>query len=451
MKQENYDGRVYEKCYAKRKHLFGIKVAGEKGWYVEPCFEELGTRKYVTDDVPEVWFKQNGRYGLYNVGERRVVLPAVYGFPFDFGSKGEYATVWKDYKAGVIDRQGNEVVPIIYDEIEARTECITIPNEQRREVTLDDGTVIHIDPKYRLEFRGYACFTNDGCSQAYDENCQPCEFCDWEAPRMNRKPEYDNKEAETMTIAELECLIQREYIHLLEMGYQSGNTYHFFDEHRKRMDEQEERVNSLIVDRRTKMDQSWVHNVENAHRVGRTNRLLMRAVEKAVRLGKRASKSLRWMEKVSHTENYDVEVTIHPEWQDSQSDLRYVPKYKSSGKEIDRLDDENCELADTHIWNIIAAMGGGPKREGISLCFSQSTGEYSSDFWDVRELTLDDGQSWDEGIHFPAYQDEYFTHPFHALYLDYFNYSFEDLCNINDFRVNVDVRLETREQEKKEV
>lgn len=199
MKQENYDGRVYEKCYAKRKHLFGIKVAGEKGWYVEPCFEELGTRKYVTDDVPEVWFKQNGRYGLYNVGERRVVLPAVYGFPFDFGSKGEYATVWKDYKAGVIDRQGNEVVPIIYDEIEARTECITIPNEQRREVTLDDG------------------------------------------------------------------------------------------------------------------------------------------------------------------------------------------------------------------------------------------------------------QSWDEGIHFPAYQDEYFTHPFHALYLDYFNYSFEDLCNINDFRVNIDVRLETREQEKKEV
>lgn len=196
------------------------------------------------------------------------------------------------------------------------------------------------------------------------------------------------------------------------------------------------------------MNQGWVHNVENAHRIGRTNRLLMRAVEKAVQLGKRTAKSLQWMEKVSHTESYYVEVTIHPEWQDSRSDLRYERKYESAKKENDRLDDENCELADTHIWNIIATMGGGPKREGISLCFSQSADEYDSDFWDVRKMTLDDGQSWDENIHFPAYQDEYFTHPFHALYCDYFKYSFEDLCNINDFRVNVDVNLETREQDK---
>lgn len=448
MKIDNYMGTIYEKCYDKRKCLFGIKVKDRKDWYVEPCFEELGTSQYVFDDDPEVWFKQNGRYGLYNVVEQREVLPAVYGFPLLFGKNGKLATAWKDYKAGVIDRQGNEIIPIIYDEIEPRTECVPIPEEERQKVILDDGSVIYKDPKYRWEFRGYACFTNNGVAQAYDENCQPCEFCDWETPRMNRKPEYDNKEAETMSVDELEELIRDEYIRLLEMRFGSDKVRLFSADHRKKMDEQEERVNSLLVDRRTKMNQSWIHNAENAHRIGRTNRLLMRAVEKAVQMGKRTTKSLQWMEKVSRTESYYVEVTVHPEWQDSQSDLRYERKYKSAKEENDRLDDENCELADTHIWNIIATMGGGPKRDGISLCFSQSADEYNPDFWDVREMTLDDGQSWDENIHFPAYQDEYFTHPFHALYCDYFKYSFEDLCNINDFRIDVDVNLETREQDK---
>ena len=162
MNTDNYKGTIYEKCYDKRKRLFGIKVKGQKGWYVEPCFEELGTSLYVFDDDPEIWFKQNGRYGLYNVAERREVLPAVYGFPLLFGKDGKLTTAWKDYKAGVIDRQGNEVIPIIYDELYPRTECVLIPEEQRRKVTLDNGSVVYKDPKYKWEFRGYACFTNEG-------------------------------------------------------------------------------------------------------------------------------------------------------------------------------------------------------------------------------------------------------------------------------------------------
>lgn len=67
--------------------------------------------------------------------------------------------------------------------------------------------------------------------------------------------------------------------------------------------------------------------------------------------------------------------------------------------------------------------------------------------WNERTLTGDEGQSWDECIHYPAYQDEYFTMPFHHLFCDCFDYSFEDLCNINDFRVNVNVRLVTKEQD----
>ena len=62
-------------------------------------------------------------------------------------------------------------------------------------------------------------------------------------------------------------------------------------------------------------------------------------------------------------------------------------------------------------------------------------------------MTGDDGQSWEECIHFPAYQDEYFTMPFHHLYCDQFDFSLEDLCNINDFRVNVNVHLITKEQD----
>ncbi len=449
MKKDDCCGTIYEKCYDKRKHLFGIKAKGQKNWHVEPCFEELGTSQFLFDDAPEVWFKQNGRYGLYNVAERRVLLPAIYGYPLLFGKDGGLATAWKDHKAGVIDRNGNEVIPIVYDEVEPRTECVPIPEEERRKVTLSDGTVIYKDPKYKWKFRGYACFTNEGGEQAYDEHCRPCQFCDWEAPRLNREPEYITEMGKRMTIEELEERIRYEYVCLFELGYESRHSSRFSEEQRKKIDEQEERVNSLLVDRRTKMNQNWVHNAENAHRIGRTNRLLMRAVEKAVQLGKRTSKSLQWMEKVSRTESYYVEVTIHPEWQDSQSDLRYERKYNSAKKENERLDDENCEEADTHIWNIIAVMGGGPKRDGISLCFSELTDEYCPDFWDVRKMTLDDGQSWDENIHFPAYQDEYFTHPFHALYCDYFKYSFEDLCNINDFRIHVDVNLETREQDKR--
>ena len=33
------------------------------------------------------------------------------------------------------------------------------------------------------------------------------------------------------------------------------------------------------------------------------------------------------MEKVSNTAHYEVEVYVHPEWQDSKSDLRYESVY----------------------------------------------------------------------------------------------------------------------------
>lgn len=437
----------YIKVLDKRKKLFGIKRDGKRDWHMEPQFENLGMMECDASDVENVWFRQNGRYGLLDVAAKSVAIPAVYGFPLYFNAE-ELSIAWKDYKAGVINQQGETVIPFVYDEIETRYKRVLIPEEERRTVTTDDGSTLRVGPTFRDVFRGYACFTNDGEVQAYDEDCQPDVFYYWEQQRFNCEQECENKEVAAMLIDELEEIIKKEYATLIELGYNHPQESICSEEHREKVERQEQKVKSLIRDRRLKMNRSWIHNVENAKRIGRTNRLLMRAVQKAIRLGEKTSKSLQWMEKVSNSERYEVEVYVHPEWQDSRSDLRYERQYKSAAKEKARLIDDEDHVAATHIWNIITAMGGCFKCDGVGTCFEQSAYTYEPGYWDERVITGDDGQSWDECIHFPAYQDEYFTMPFHHLYCDQFDYSFEDLCNINDFRVNVKVYLITKEQDR---
>lgn len=435
----------YAKVLDKRKKLFGIKIEGQKDWYVAPVFEQLGIWDSPAE-AHDIWFKQNGKYGYYNIPDRRIVIPAVYGYPLYFNEKG-YAVTWKDYKAGVINQKGETVIPFIYDEIESRYQRVPIPEDEQRTVTTDDGTVLHIGPSFRDIFRGYACFDNEGSVQAYDADCRHDTFHDWEQGRMGNQQEYSNKDVERMTVDELEGRIKKEYVRLLELGYGLPKLWSCSREHMDEIDEQEAKVKSLIHDRRQMMDSTWVHHAENAKRIGRTNRLLMRAVRKAIKLGKKTAKSLQWMEKVSNTKLYEVEVYVHPEWQNSKSDLRYTRMFKSPAKELDCLIKEEDSVADTHIWNIIASVGGCMKFYGTGVCFEGSAYSYEPEYWNERELTGDDGQSWDECIHFPAYQDEYFTRPFHHLHCDHFDFSFEDLCNINDFRVNVNVHLITKEQD----
>ena len=436
----------YVKVLDKRKKLFGIKREGEKGWHMEPQFENLGMMDWYPSDTKDVWVRQNGRYGLLDVAAKCVVIPAIYGFPLFFNEKG-HSIAWRDYKAGVINQEGETVIPFVYDEMETRYKRVPIPEEERRTIKADDGTALRVGPTCRDEFRGYACFANNGDAQAYDEDCQPDVFYDWELQRLNPEPEYENKEVAAMLVDELEEIIKKEYVTLIELGYNHPQEWTCSKEHREKVDIQEQKVKSLIRDRRQKMNRSWIHNVENAKRIGRTNKLLMRAVRKAIKLGEKTTKSLQWMEKVSNTAHYEVEVYVHPEWQNSRSDLRYVRKFKSPIKEYNRLIDDEDSVADTHIWNIIASVGGCMKFDGTGVCFEGSAYGYEPGYWNERDLTGDDGQSWDEHIHFPAYQDEYFTRPFHHLHCDQFDYSFEDLCHINDFRVNVNVRLVTKEQD----
>lgn len=441
------NGVKYAKVYDKRKKLFGIKVEGQKGWYIEPFFEELALHDFYRHGT-EMWFKKDGAYGLYDVVGKRILIPAEYGYPLYFTCNG-YALTWKNHKAGLIDHDGNVVIPFVYDEIHERWQSVEIPDEERRTVKDANGNDMKVGPKFRNILRGWACFTNEGGEQAYDEYGQPSSFEDWEKDCLNQTRKYDNQEVESMTLPELEEWIKKEFVTLLELGYDIRQKYACSDEHRQKVREQEEKVQSLIRDRRSMMNRSWVHNVENAQRIGRMNDLLMRSVSKAIKLGDKTSKSLQWMENIPNSYHYVVDVFVHPMWQNSKSDYRYERKYKSSAKERDRLIEDENNDSETHIWNIIATLGNGCKQDGMAVCFDKSSSEYQKGEWDVREMTGDDGQTWDECIHFPAYQDVYFTMPFHHLYLDLFDYSFEDLCNINDFRINVNVRLETREQDKR--
>ena len=427
MKRQKETDKNYEKVYDKRKKLYGIKKKGERTWYIKPCFQNVDSDFWTQCVKDEIWFRQNGKYGLICLPERRIVLPPVYGYPIDFHENGQ-AMTWKDYKAGVIDREGNELIPFIYDRMERRYERV---NQHQ-------------------VFRGYACFCNDGTSQAYDENCQPNEFTEEEKRWNAMKREYENKEVETMTLDELETLIKKEYVKLMEMGYGGYNDFCYTREHKDKVDVQKDRVESLLSDRRLMMNRSWVHNEENARRIGRLNDLLMRAVYKAFRLLKKTSQSLLWMENVQHVDDQNAEVYVHPEWQDSRSELNYVRKFESEDEEDERLVDEEDNLSHTHIWNIIAQLGHGCRHDrGFVACFEQSWNIYmKDDLEDFEDMVGEDGRTWDECIHYPAYQDQYFLMPFHHLYCDLFDYSLEDLCHINDFRVNVEVRLETREQDK---
>lgn len=394
-----------------------------------------------------VWFKEGNRYGARWSETGEVAIPAEYTCTLYFNKKG-YAIAWKDYKAGVIDKNNNVCIPFVYDEIHERRTLV--PNENRRKIIDKNGEEHLVGPEMVYASRGYACFTNEGAEQAYDEDCNPCDFDEEDAQYMHQEYEWSVPENANRTLDEIEQALKEDFRKLQNL--QCNNSYRrpYYHNTSEEIDKLEERVEGHIYDRRHVMNKSWVHSRENAERISRTNDLLMRAVKKAVKLGKKTQESLKWMKDVPNNYEFVIRVYIHPQWENDKSCYDYKPKEGlSRRKEQERLIDQMDDEADNHVWNIIAAMGKGfHVEDGIALCFDNTVWD-ADDEWDYKKLVLDDGQSWDELIHFPAYQDVYFLHPFHILYCDNYNYSFEDLCNINDFRVNVAVKLETKEQSRR--
>ena len=431
--------KQYEVVQNKRSGLYGVKKRGVKGWWIAPEYEAI-----LHGDI-ESSFKKNGRFGLMNIETREILIEAKYGYPLYFYH--DLAEAWLDYKAGIINRKDEVIVPIIYDEIHLRQEWVE--NENQKTIILDDGTEQTVGPDHVIAFRGYACFTNDGVEQAYDEYGQPCEFADWEQELLNPEIDWCIPENKERSVEEIEAIIKDEYRKLIGMGYNEKRTCRFTREQDQRLEEQSQLVINLLADRSNKMNAAWLHNYENGCRFKRVNDLLMRAVRKAIRLGGKAARSLQWMEKVTNQTDYEVEICVSPYWENDRSCYDYTPKFKNAAKERERLEDQQFEERDLHIYNIIDNMHRYGRHCEPGACFDYSSVKYEAKEWEERELFLDDGQSWTEGIHYPAYMDCHFLYPFHKLYLDNFVYSNEDIDNINDFRVHVEVHLETKEQSKR--
>ena len=121
---------------------------------------------------------------------------------------------------------------------------------------------------------------------------------------MKQQTDSIKSEVENMSLTELEERIKKEFVTLIELGYQNYTDKVWSQGHCAKVDAQEKKVRSLLADRQRMMNRNFVHNEENAQRIRRTNDLLMRAIRKAIKLGKKTSKSLQWMEKVSNTTHY---------------------------------------------------------------------------------------------------------------------------------------------------
>lgn len=417
----------------KRTGKYGIKKAGHAGWWITPEYEAMQGEDF-NSCRESLWVKKDGMFGYLDVVERRELVPCEYGFPLYFQGDG-YAEAWKDYKAGVINSKGEVVVPIIYDELTARYHAIET----------EAGNDMGHQPRH--VFCGFAGFMNDGSAQAYDEKMQPCEFTDEEKEQYFADSyEWSEPENTTRSIDEIEGRIREEYVKWRKMGGGMPRT-HACSIDSDEADAQKQKVVNLVYDRRHRMNKEWVHSKANADRIMRTNDLLQRAVVKAIKLGKKTAKSVDWMNKVANLDGYgyETEVFVYPQWTNSKSVFGYQTSRKKD--EADRLNEEECHCHE-HIWNIIAALSDCYKVDGVGACFYHSAWSGDEKEWNVKQLLIDDGQSWDELIHYPAYMDCYFLTPFHNLYCDLFIYSLEDIAQMNDFRVRVNVRLETRESNK---
>lgn len=246
----------------------------------------------------------------------------------------------------------------------------------------------------------------------------------------------------------LEQQIVAEYHKLRDMGFTPRERYHTDEA----MEDQLSVVADLIYERRDLMNSVWEHTPENAKRLSRTNDLLTAASRKAWELGKRTFESLKWMNEAENQEMFSVEVFVYPQWDNRKSDWRYVPDANRTPEEEEEfLRDETWHGEDpfeNHVWNIITQLGDGcaANKEGIVSCFH--TFDMDGKWPSFKDAILDDGESWNECIRQEVYNSIYFTHPWHRLFLDAYCFSFEDLANLNDFRVDVQVFFESKERMK---
>ena len=388
-----------EKTYSPKYRKYGYKKKqDDTEWFVPPIYDEC--RESWMGAL--VWVKKKGKFGLVDLNTGEEKIPCEYTFPPYFSREG-LAVVWKDYKAGVINLDNEIVVPFIYDSITGR---------------------------YRTPEDGFIGRIGDGDPICLNLQGEVTSFTQEELERMNAPwwieeefPEYMEKP-------------------IVEIEKEIADVYKEWDR-KKTDDDLDKKLGDLIRIRARRLNQTWRHTPENAARIDRVNKLLMRAVRKAMTFGKRTAESLDWVKQATGDE-YTICVFVYPYWQNRMSEWNGPVAEKVSRKV---LDEDECELSEYHLWNIIVERGS-VREENRGICFTHTAHTSNQDDWNFTSAVMDDGQTWDEGIHYPVYQDVYFVHPWHLLYWDSYEFALEDIARLNDFRVEVSVSFETKVKDK---
>lgn len=368
---------------------YGIRDSETGAILLPPTYEWIGELYRRS-----TWIKRKEGFGLLDCDTLQEIIPCEYGFPL-YPNLNNQIIVWKNQKAGLINLNNQILIPIEYDTIELINHRYYLGEKEERFYWFD------LEANPIPETKEMAEYTHPDKSDEQEE-----ELYQLPMPQLEQRI----KEA---------C----------------SNYWH------SQKEEDYDKTITLIQIRQQRMNEQWKHNAANAARIDRVNTLLNNTVREALQLGQRTAASLSWMNDLPN-ESYSVNVGVYPYWANDKSEVGYQPKLTGEEEE-QRLCDQEYNEGYNHIWNIIREIGSYRKYGSKHpMCFTASSDSADPSSWDFEEATMDDGQSWDEGIHRPIYQNIHFLHPWHRLYWDDFYYALEDLARMNDFRIEIKVNFE---------
>ena len=91
--------------------IYALPLAAQQIEYVDD--EECGCELVFVDGIQTT---TDGEFYGFRLADGTVIVPNIYRFVDNF--QGNYCKVYRDYgQCGLIDRDGNEIVPCIYDEV----------------------------------------------------------------------------------------------------------------------------------------------------------------------------------------------------------------------------------------------------------------------------------------------------------------------------------------------
>lgn len=353
-----------------------------------PTYEWIGELESET-----TWIKRKEGYGLLDCSTFKELIPCQYANSL-YPDKLNQIIVWKDYKAGLIDMHQHTLIPIAYDALE-----------------LVNGKYYHgekEDQHYWFDSKGYPIQETKELA-AYIQ------------------PQWIDEEVELLQLPlpELDQRIRSAYCRYQNSKYEDDYNY----------------TKKLILIRKYRMNKEWKHNAANVSRIERVNNLLNNTIKEAIEIGQHTTESLSWMEEANN-ESYCVDVTVYPYWANDRSEIGYHPQLEGEAEE-DRLTDQEWNESGAHIWNIIRNIGTFETDNQLShFCFFISRDTADPEWWTFERCVCEDGQSYDQGMHRPIYQDIHFCWPWERLSWGNFNYAFEDLVRMNEFRIEIRVNFE---------